>query len=321
MTQGKAKGHPRVTFALFAYNQEKYIREAVYGAFSQTYEPLEIVLSDDCSTDRTFEIMQDMVASYRGQHSVVLRRNRTNIGLAAHVNAVLEQSQCEIVLVAAGDDVSLPARTSLSVEIFDRNPGATAVLLSADIMDENGRVVGERFIGGSKADERSQNIDDLLAWRHVTFGASRAIRREVFTRFGTLREDCPTEDTPLLLRSLICGYNILSPQKGVFYRRHENNLSGTKSLLRMNVGAIYDQYRDDLGKAEAAGFLSKKLAKMLARWITSDRKARDVRLKISSEGRLNISDYILALRHPSISFKDILKVMAKRFLLLKEGRP
>lgn len=35
---------PLVTFALFAYNQEKYIRRAVVGAFSQTYEPLEIIM-------------------------------------------------------------------------------------------------------------------------------------------------------------------------------------------------------------------------------------------------------------------------------------
>jgi hypothetical protein len=47
---------PLVTFALFAYNQEKYIREAVEGAFAQTYEPIEVILSEDYSTDRTFEI-------------------------------------------------------------------------------------------------------------------------------------------------------------------------------------------------------------------------------------------------------------------------
>lgn len=64
---------PLVTFALFAYNQEKYIREAVDGAFSQTYEPLEIILSDDCSSDRTFEIMQEMAAAYL--HLVVQEPN------------------------------------------------------------------------------------------------------------------------------------------------------------------------------------------------------------------------------------------------------
>ena len=44
---------PRVTLAVIAYNQERFIREAIEGAFAQTYQPLEIILSDDCSSDRT----------------------------------------------------------------------------------------------------------------------------------------------------------------------------------------------------------------------------------------------------------------------------
>lgn len=38
---------PLVTFALFAYNQEKFIKEAVEAVFAQTYQPLEIIISDD----------------------------------------------------------------------------------------------------------------------------------------------------------------------------------------------------------------------------------------------------------------------------------
>lgn len=65
---------PLVTFALFACNQEKYIREAVEGAFSQSYEPLEIILSDDCSSDRTFE-MREMAAEYKGAHRLGLQNS------------------------------------------------------------------------------------------------------------------------------------------------------------------------------------------------------------------------------------------------------
>ena len=75
-----ATDQPMVTFALFAYNQEKYIREAVKGAFSQTYEPLEIILSDDCSGDRTYEIMKEMAKEYDGPHRVILNRLDKNIG-------------------------------------------------------------------------------------------------------------------------------------------------------------------------------------------------------------------------------------------------
>ena len=57
---------PLVTFALLANNQEDYIREAVQGTFAQAYKPLEITLSDDCSSDRTDQIMQEMAGAYRG---------------------------------------------------------------------------------------------------------------------------------------------------------------------------------------------------------------------------------------------------------------
>ncbi len=74
---------PLVTFTLFAYNHEKYIREkAVEGALAQTYTPLEIILSDDCSTDRTFEIIQEIAKSYTGKHQLVINRNKKNLGLA-----------------------------------------------------------------------------------------------------------------------------------------------------------------------------------------------------------------------------------------------
>ena len=66
---------PLVTFALFSYNQEQFIRQAVESAFAQTYSPLEIILSDDFSSDGTFEIMQEMVAAYSGPHRVVLNQN------------------------------------------------------------------------------------------------------------------------------------------------------------------------------------------------------------------------------------------------------
>ena len=81
---------PLVSFAVIAYNQERFIREAIEGAFAQTYEPLEIILSDDCSPDRTFDIMQEMAAAYDGPHKVVLNRNEPNLGLVPHVNRILE---------------------------------------------------------------------------------------------------------------------------------------------------------------------------------------------------------------------------------------
>lgn len=131
---------PLVTFALFAYNQEKYIREAVEGAFAQTYEPLEIILSDDCSTDRTFEIMREMVAEYRGTHKLTVRQSPTNRGLGLHIKDVVDLAQGEVIVVAAGDDVSLPHRTFELVASITRERSAFAAS-NYNSMDESGTIL------------------------------------------------------------------------------------------------------------------------------------------------------------------------------------
>lgn len=118
---------PLVTFALFAYNQEKYIKEAIKGAFDQTYIPLEIILSDDSSTDRTFEIMREMAAKYKGPHHVKVRQNNKNKGLISHINEVSRESSGEYVVVAAGDDVSFNDRTSVLMNYFFKDKKITAI--------------------------------------------------------------------------------------------------------------------------------------------------------------------------------------------------
>jgi len=132
---------PLVTFALFAYNQEKYIREAVVGALTQTYEPLEIILSDDCSTDSTFEIMKEMTKAYSGSHRITTIKQPKNIGTIDHVLTVGEMSRGQLIVVAAGDDVSLPERTEKIVERWRLND-ASVIYSGRVIVDEHGEELG-----------------------------------------------------------------------------------------------------------------------------------------------------------------------------------
>ncbi|MBK9785786.1 MAG: glycosyltransferase family 2 protein [Betaproteobacteria bacterium] len=109
---------PLVTFALFAYNQEKYIREAVVGALQQDYSPIEIIISDDCSTDKTFEIIQELSEEYEGCAKIILNRNKKNVGLIGHINKVMDIASGELVIVAAKDDISLSDRVSKNVKFY-----------------------------------------------------------------------------------------------------------------------------------------------------------------------------------------------------------
>lgn len=111
------------------------------GALSQTYEPLEIVLSDDCSSDSTYDVMCRMASAYAGPHKVTVVRNPENFGTLGHALARGREASGDIVVVAAGDDISEPERTVQIVEAYVANPHAGCVSSWVTWIDENGESI------------------------------------------------------------------------------------------------------------------------------------------------------------------------------------
>ena len=70
---------PLATLFVVFYNQQDFVEDAVKGALSQTYENLEIIFSDDCSTDRTFDEIKKWTQEYAGSHKVIINRNEKNL--------------------------------------------------------------------------------------------------------------------------------------------------------------------------------------------------------------------------------------------------
>lgn len=217
---------PLVTFALFAYNQEKYIREAVEGAFAQTYEPLEIILSDDCSTDRTFEIMEEMAAGYRGPHRVRLRRSEINLGTALHFCAVGRMTNGELLIVAAGDDISLPARTQVIFEHWDRNSRPRCALHSGmRLFSEAGSEKIEKEVGPKSYDPQKVDLSEYLSKRTQYFWAPTcAYTLDLINDFPPMIGGSIIEDGVMNFRTLMTGSFISIDQ--ILVRVRTGNTSG-----------------------------------------------------------------------------------------------
>ncbi len=122
-------GLPSVTMVVLAYNQEKTIGYAVDSALAQDYEgPLTIVLSDDCSPDGTFRVMQEKAAAYKGPRRIILNRNEKNLYVAPHLYKALSLAPSDLQCKCDGDDYSAPDRVRRQVEAFCRYPSAMLCL-------------------------------------------------------------------------------------------------------------------------------------------------------------------------------------------------
>ena len=249
---------PLITFALIAFNQEQFIREAVEGALSQTYSPLEIYLSDDCSADRTFEIMESMVSGYEGPHKVIINRNKSTLGVGAHVNHVVEVSRGELIVGAAGDDVSLPQRALVTVDRWLERARKPCSIYSKNIViNSDGIQIGEN---GSSPKQGSLT-QKLLSYMDGTLGCSHAWSRKVFENFGPLLPNTVCEDRVIPFRSELMGGIEFIQEPLVKYRVHDSNLShfhgkDKNSVLNMAIEIntrnknILENYLADLSTAK-----------------------------------------------------------------------
>lgn len=253
---------PLASFVLITYNQETFIREAIEGAFSQTYSPLEIVLSDDASTDSTFKIMEEMAEAYNGPHYIKLNRNQNNLGLAEHVNRVFQISTGEILVLSAGDDISMPERVERSVDILEENSELNCISFdsikftsSAELREDSHSNLPEP----SPTKITIYTLEDLIkdSSLHIN-GAARAVRRKVFDYFGALASDSPTEDSTYFLRCLLLGKGAQVKQPQIFYRIHGNNLFASDNKYKFDYDAIHAQYLRDINLAVSKDAIQKR---------------------------------------------------------------
>ncbi len=181
-TQHLEQDPPMVTFAIFGYNQERFIREAVAAAFDQTYEPMEVIMSDDCSTDRTFEIMREMATTYKGPKAIIVRQTKRNSGTLLHVADVASVAKGRLVILAAGDDISKSNRTERLVSEW-LSTNAWGLCSQCDRIDEHGNVISyqqELAILSSRSYRlRQYLLEDQRTFR-IIHGATSAYDRRVF---------------------------------------------------------------------------------------------------------------------------------------------
>lgn len=264
---------PRVTLLLITFNQQDLVHEAIRGALSQTWSPLQIIVSDDASRDATWERIQAAVRGYAGPHELVVRRNAVNQGISAHVSQVASLATGELLVLAAGDDVSVPHRCERLVAHWLTHGRPDVVASDVADMDAAGALHGVIALPDL---DGYRSLDDWLARRPRVIGSAQAWSRRLFDRFGPLLPDAPAEDQILLVRAILAGGGASSLHEPlVHYRRgglsRKRRYDSTHALvehMRQGYGRALTELAQLQKDADAAGqgaVMRRGLAPKLAR--------------------------------------------------------
>ena len=209
---------PTVSVLFLAFNQASFVEQAARSVLEQRgVAPLEIFLSDDASTDATFEILQTLAKQYRGPHQVHVRRNARNLGIGAHYNALIAESTGQLLITAAGDDLSAPNRALQTLQAWDAS-GRRVDLIASDLQDLNTQGQGGETI---RVDDLAQwcSASDWAARRPYVVGAAQAFTRRLCTQFGPYLPNIVYEDQINTLRAILMGGALTIAEPLVQYRR------------------------------------------------------------------------------------------------------
>ena len=234
---------PLATFVVITYNQAHLIGEALAGLRAQDYRPLEVVLTDDCSTDATPDIIRRSIAEDDwGTIDVRLMTGDCNIGIAANFERGLRAAQGEVIVVGGGDDISLSSRVSESVRLLTQDDRRVMLHFAATIIDDDGNEVGRK---GPDEEFEITDFDRLFAGKPCGFGATRAFKTIVRDRFPPLGPGAPFEDFPYLMRSLHLGSVLNVPSLQVEYRVGNGSASAADNINIDHMIAEFEQLVTD----------------------------------------------------------------------------
>lgn len=211
------------TLILLAYNHEAFIGEALSGAIAQDHPNLEIVVTDDASSDRTGYFISEAARETTGPHPLRVITNPVNMGLSATLNRAMEASSGTLVIVAAGDDVAYPHRASSLVSCYESQAAAPmAIYSNAHVIDSEGHI--ERDLYPLPPDERRHHVDWAAKNDFGIFGATMAWHRDVFDLFGPLPAGIVMEDLVIPFRAALLGTIHYLSDPLIKYRRHSGNV-------------------------------------------------------------------------------------------------
>lgn len=235
---------PLVSICIPVYNTVNYIEETINCFLNQTYKNIEIIITDDCSNDGTWELL---LAKYSKNSILRLFKNDINLGIGDNWNVCYEKCLGDYVIIANADDLYNINFVQKAIDMFQSNEKIEYIVCAYDIISNNKEIIEipKFFIETPKGMLTKQfEIDFFInpflnqfsIGKKIVFDKNRCIDGRLFL---------PTQVCDFELRLRLAKSNtqtyFLSEILGS-YRRHNNNASSKRYGELKSYYSIINNY-------------------------------------------------------------------------------
>jgi glycosyltransferase involved in cell wall biosynthesis len=214
---------PKVTLAMPVRNGADFIESAIESLLAQTFEDLELIVTDNASTDRTAEIVRAIAARDDRVH---YHLNPVNFGAAGNYNRGFELSRGQYLKWCAHDDLISPEFVERCVAALDARPDAVLAFARTEVIDENGDHLDwheDGFMPSLESDSAARRFGAAIRQAGTCFPIFGLFRSDALRR-STLHRPYYGSDRALIAEAALLG-KVLLVEDAVFYNRHHGNRS------------------------------------------------------------------------------------------------
>jgi alpha-1,3-rhamnosyltransferase len=227
---------PLVSIIVATYNSAPFVIETLESVKAQTWQNIELIISDDCSKDDTVELCRNWIAINKNRFvKTEIITVPQNTGVSANCNRCINASQQDWIKFIAGDDILLPNCITDNVKFIIENPDAKAVfsevlLYQNDFREENFLHIIPSVYPNNLMHAGFSAIDQykiLLISDRITYTPSVFFNRKALLSVGGYDEaNRLIEDYPMWLKLTKAGHKLYFFNKPtVGYRKHQGAAS------------------------------------------------------------------------------------------------
>lgn len=226
---------PLVTVAVICYNSAEYVEETLNSILRQTYKNIELIISDDGSTDGTQRICEDWLSANRHIFTKTLfLRNASNMGVAAHANNVLKSVNGQWLKIISGDDSLKDDCIELNINFIKEKPSVNLLQSYSDVYNDEfkeNKKIGvypeAKAIKFFELDKSEDQYKAMLKKGNFISAPSMFLKSSVIIQDGGFDERFPfLEDFPLWLTLMRAGYKFhFMPVSTANYRVHQGSIT------------------------------------------------------------------------------------------------
>lgn len=198
-----------VTAVVACYNHVEFVESALRSVFDQTHPEVDVVITDDASTDGSQQRIREVLDENRWRPKAIIFHDE-NRGICRTFNEALAEADTPFIAIMSADDSMQPDRLRRQVEFAEKLDDSVAVYhTDAQIINDDGPVSGLTWHSHFKIDPNavnaavSRSIPDLILTNPVVT-ASVMLRTEAVRAIGGWDERLSFEDFDMWLRLSRC---------------------------------------------------------------------------------------------------------------------